>query len=165
MWERLDLTIADLEKTPGRGEGVAASFRQLLRAWDTDDVVAAWSATSAFSTRLRLLLRDLLSREPSWDSQGRYLEGLSDHEVLFQRPVRVRVPGVMVWGPRDLSRQSCEPFEADLEFTPDMCDVASYTVRFGDRRSFPDESFQDSLGRIPREIDGGLIEWAFVFHN
>ncbi|HWE97545.1 MAG TPA: hypothetical protein VG269_26545, partial [Tepidisphaeraceae bacterium] len=135
MWEELDTKI---EKRPGPGGCIAASFRQLLRARDASDQVACWLATSSFSTWLRLLLRGLLAEEPSWDAKERWIEGLSDHKILFEYPVSVRVPGAMVWYCRDVRMPTAEPFEAELEFTSDYSDLASYSIRFGDRRAFPD---------------------------
>jgi hypothetical protein len=56
-----------------------------------------------------------------------------------------------------------EPFDAHLELTPDRMDLAEFSIRFGDRRSFPEETLQDNLNRIPREIEQGAIDWLHVF--
>ncbi len=73
----------------------------------------------------------------------------------------------MVWGksPDVGARQWAGPFEAELVFTADMGDLASYTIRFGDLRQFPDEDFQTSLSRIERDLKAGVVEWAFVFRR
>lgn len=167
MWEVLGLSIGDLEKRPGRGESVAARFRQLLRAYEAEDVIAVWTATSSFAVSLRLLLEELLSCEPSWDRRGRWFEGLATHRFLFRTPNRIRASCPMVWGLRSNvgGRLWAEPYQADLELTPDWSDLASYTIRFGDRRGFPEEDFQCSLSRITTEIESGEIEWAFVFRK
>jgi hypothetical protein len=117
MSEQLGLVITDLEEPPDRVACVTASFRQLLRAHSAVDTVAIWIASGSFNLALRLMLQDRLRNEPSWPSKERWLEGRSGHEFLFQRPVRARVPGVMVWGLRQDNGQWAEPFEASLEFT------------------------------------------------
>ena len=61
MWEELGLNVTRLGGRPTLG-GLVAASRQLLRAHDADDAVAACQATGLFCTSLRLLLRDLLSR-------------------------------------------------------------------------------------------------------
>lgn len=170
MWKQLGLIVTDLEKRPGNGALVAAAFRQLLRAHDAEDRVAVWSATGAFGMRLRLLLGDLLTREPSWDSKGRWLEGfgLSSSRILYRDADRIiRLADAMVWGLRadPCGGQWAEPFEADMALTADTSDLASYTVRFGDRRGFSGEDFQSSLSRIERDLKAGVIEWAFVFRH
>jgi hypothetical protein len=166
MWRQLGLNISDLEERPSRGAIVAASFRQLLRAYDAGDEIAIWTATGSFCMRLRLFIRDLLSRKPAWDSKGRWLEGFGNR-ILYHEPGRIRVADAMVWGLRpDVgARQWADPFEADLELTADRRDLASYTVRFGDRREFPGEDFQSSLSRIEGDLKGGTVEWAFVFRS
>lgn len=163
MWEQLGLNITNLEARPTRGECVAAAFRQMLRAYDADDAVAAWQATSAFCTRLRLLLNDLLTRETSWDSKGRWLEGFAENRVLFHRPLQVRVPDAIVWGLRaDVGGpQWAEPFDATLELRPDLSDLASYTIRAGDLRSFPGEDLQSSLSRIKSEAASDSVAWRY----
>jgi hypothetical protein len=169
MWKQLGLIVTDLENRPSNEAVVAAAFRQLLRAHGAGDRVAVWSATGAFCMRLRLLLGDLLSREPSWDSKGRWLEGfgLSSHIFYCDEDRVIRLADAMVWG---LTADPCggqwaEPFKADMALTADMSDLASYTIRFGDRREFPGEDFQSSLSRIERELEAGVIEWAFVFRH
>jgi hypothetical protein len=166
MWKQLGLVITDLEKRPSREAVVAASFRQLLWAHDAGDTIAVWLATSSFCTRLRLLLGDLLAHEPSWDSKVRWLDGFGNR-ILYHAPDRIRVADAMVWGLRaDVGgRQWADPFEADMGLTADMSDLASYTIRFGDRREFPGEDLQDSHSRIERELESGTIEWSFVFRR
>jgi hypothetical protein len=169
MWKQLGLIISDLEERPSNAAKVAASLRQLLRAHDARDRIAIWSSSAAFSMRLRLFLRDLLSHEPSWDSKGRWFEGLGlSSRILYREADRtIRMADAMVWGPRpDVgARQWAGPFEAEMVLTADISDLASYTVRFGDRREHPGEDFQSSLSRIERELEAGVIEWAFVFRR
>lgn len=169
MWKQLGLIVSELEDRPSAEAVTAAAFRQLLRAHGAGDRVAVWSATSAFCMRLRLLLRHLLSREASWDSKGRYLEGFGLSSRIFYSDVDrvIRLADVMVWGMTADPRggQWAEPFKADMVLATDMSDLTSYTVRFGDRREFPGEDFQSSLLRIERELENGLIEWAFVFSH
>jgi hypothetical protein len=167
MWVQLGQSLMDFEPRPSRGERVAAAFRQLLRAHDAGDALAGWLASTSFSVSLRILLQDLLSREPSWDSKGRWLDGLSEHRFLLQRPARVRVSCAMVWGLRRNVGESqwAEPFDADLEFTPDLSDLASYAVRFGDQRTFPGEDSQSGMSRIAVDLKNGDIVWAFHFRH
>lgn len=165
MWEELGLNVTRLEGRPTRGGRVAAAFRQLLRAHDADDAVAASQATGQFCMSLRLLLRDLLSREASWDSKGRWIEGFAENRVLFLRPRRVRVPDSIVWGLRaDVGGpQWAEPFEAVLDLRPDLSDLASYTMRAGDMRAFPGEDLMSSLTRIRSEAETGCTVWRYVW--
>ena len=170
MWKQLGMIVTDLEKTPSKEAIAAATFRQLLRAHGAADPVAIFSATGAFCMRLRLLLGDLLSREPSWDSKGRWLEGfgLSSSRVFYSEADRViRLADAMVWGLRadPCGSQWAEPFKAEMALAVDMSDLASYTVRFGDRREYPGEDFQSSLSRIERDLEAEAIEWAFVFRH
>lgn len=163
MWEQLGLNITSLEDRPTSGECIAAAFRQLLRAHDTDDAVAAWLATGSFCISLRLLLKDLLSQESSWDLEGRWLDGFAESRVLFLRPCHVRVLGAIRWGLRDDvgGPQWAEPFDAALELRLDLSDLASYTIRAGDMRSFPGEDLLDSLSRIKSEASRSLIVWRY----
>jgi len=165
MWEQLGLNIGNLEDRPTRGECVAAAFRQLLRAYDADDAVAAWLATSSFCMTLRLLLGDLLSREATWDSKGRWLEGFAENRVLFLRPRQVRVLDAMRWGLRAKVSGPLwsEPFDATLELRPDLSDLASYTIRAGDARPFPGEDLQSGLSRIKSEAASDGIAWKYVW--
>jgi hypothetical protein len=167
MWQQLGLVINDLENRPSREAVAAAAFRQLLRAQAAADRVAVWSATSAFYSRLRLILREFLSREPAWDSKGRCLEGFGlSSRILYHQADRViQLADAMVWVSTDdtCGGQWAEPFKADMTMTADMDDLDSYTIQFGDRRKFPGEDFQSSLARIERELKNGLTEWAFVF--
>jgi hypothetical protein len=169
MWQQLGMSITDLEDRPGQRSLIAAAFRQLLRAHVAGDRVAVWLATGAFRTRLRLWLGDLLSREPSWDAKARWLEGLGlSSRIAYHEVDRaVQLADAMVWGLRSDPRggQWAAPFQADMALTPDMSDLASYTVHFGDRRGFPEEDFQSSLSRIERELEEGRIEWAFIFRH
>lgn len=167
MWEQFGLVITDFDERPSRGAKVAASFRQLLRAYEAGDAVAVWLASSTFGVSIRLFLNDLLSHEPAWDVKGRWLDGLSEHKFLFRRPVRVRLSCSMVWGLRANvgGRQWAEPFEADLELTPDLSDLASYTIRFSDKRTFPGEDLQSNLSRISEELETGAIVWGFEFRK
>jgi hypothetical protein len=166
MWMRLGLNISDLEKRPSGGAIVAASFRQLLRAYDADDQVALWEETGSFCMRIRLFIRDLLALEPSWDSKGRWLEGFGNG-ILYKEPGRIHVADAMVWGLRpDIGpRMWADPFEVHMELTADRSDLASYTVRFGDRRGFPGEDFQSSLSRIKRDLEDGTVEWAHMYSS
>lgn len=165
MWEELGLNITSLEGRPTREECVAAAFRQLLRAHETDDAVAAWQATSSFCMSLRLLLKDLLSREVTWDSKGRWLDGFAENRVLFLRPCQVSVRDAIIWGLRaDVGGpQWAEPFDAKLELRPDMKDLASYTIRAVDVRSFPGEDLQGGLPRIKAQAESGDITWRYVW--
>jgi hypothetical protein len=169
MWQQLGLNITDLENRPRQQSLVAAAFRQLLRAHDLGDRVAVWLATGAFRTRLRLWLGDLLSQESSWDSKARWLEGLGlSSRILYDDEDRaVRLANAMVWGLRSdpCGGQWAAPFKVDMALTPDLSDLASFTVHFGNRREFPSEDFQGSLSRIERELEDGRIEWAFVFRH
>jgi len=169
MWKQLGLIISDLEERASNEALVAASFRQLLRAHEARDRIAIWSSSGAFCMRLRLFLRDLLSREPSWDSKGRWFEGLGlSSRILYREAdMTIRVADAMVWGlwPDSGARQWAGPFEAEMLLTPDMSDLASYTVRFGDRRDYSGEDFQSSLARIERDLEAGATEWAFVFRR
>lgn len=165
MWEELGLNITSLEGRPTREECVAAAFRQLLRAHEADDAVAAWQATGSFCMSLRLLLKDLLSREVTWDSKGRWLDGFAENRVLFLRPRQVCVRDAIVWGLRaDVGGpQWAEPFDAALELRPDLRDLASYTIRAVDMRSFPREDLQSSLSRINADAASGNIAWRYVW--
>ena len=165
MWEELRLNITSLGSRPTREECVAAAFRQLLRAHEADDAVAAWQATGSFCMWLRLLLKDLLSREASWDSKGRWLDGFAENRVLFLRPRRVRVLDAIVSGLRaDVGGpQWAEPFDAELELRPDLSDLASYTIRVVDMRSFPGEDLQRSLSRIKADAARGNIVWRYAW--
>lgn len=169
MWKQLGLIVTDLEERPSKGAMVAAAFRQLLRAHAAGDRVAVWSAAGAFCMRLRLLLRDLLRNEPSWDSKGRWLEGFGlSSRILYRDADRIiRLADAMVWGLTANHRagQWAAPFEAEMVLTADLSDLTSYTIRFGDRREFPGEEFQASLSRIERELEAGAIEWIFVFRH
>jgi hypothetical protein len=165
MWEELGLNITSLESRPTRAGCIAAAFRQLLRAHEADDTVAAWQATGSFCMCLRLLLKDLLSREASWDSKGRWLEGFAENRVLFLRPRQVRVRDAIVWGLRaDVGGpQGAEPFDAELELRPDLSDLASYTIRAVDMRSFPGEDLQSGLSRIKADAASGKIVWRYAW--
>lgn len=165
LWEELGLNITSLECRPTREESVAAAFRQLLRAHEAVDAVAACQATGSFCMRLRVLLKDLLSREPSWDSRGRWIEGFAENRVLFLAPRRVRVLDAIVWGLReDVGRWlRAEPFGADLELRPDLSDLASYTIRAVDMRSFLGEDLQTSLARIRDDAVSGHVEWRYTW--
>jgi hypothetical protein len=169
MWQQLGLIITDLENRPSKEAVAAAVFRQLLRAHGAADRVAVWSASSAFRTRLRLLLGELLSREYAWDSKGRCLEGFGlSSRIFYHEADRViRLADAMVWvlTANPCGGQWAEPFKAHMALTADMNDLASYTIHFGDRREFPGEDFQSSLARIERELENGLIEWTFVFRH
>jgi hypothetical protein len=170
MWKHLGLIVTDFENTPGKEAVIAAAFRQLLRAHIAADRIAIWSATSVFCTRLRLWLGDLLSREASWDSKGRWLEGfgLSSSRILYHEADRViRLADAMVWGlsANPGGAQWAEPFMLEMTLTLDLSDLASYTVHFGDRSEHPGEEFQFSLSRIERELETNVIDWAFVFRR
>ena len=123
MWQQLGLIITDLENRPSKEAVAAAAFRQLLRAHGVADRVAVWSATSAFRTRIRLLLGELLSREPSWDSKGRCLEGFGLSSRTFYRELDrvIRLADAMVWVPTadPCGGQWAEPFKAEMSLTAD----------------------------------------------
>jgi hypothetical protein len=169
MWKQLGLTIEDLEKRPSNEVVLATSLRQLLRAHDEGDRIAIWLASGAFFARTCLFLRDLMREQPSWDSKDRWFEGLGlSSRISYRDSDRtVHMVDAMVWGLRpDVgNRQWAEPFMLEMVLTPDMRDLASYTVRFGDRREHPGEDFQLSLSRIERELEAGVIDWAFVFRR
>jgi hypothetical protein len=169
MWMQLALTVSDLQESPSNEALVAASLRQLLRAHDAGDRIAIWSSSGAFFMRLRLFLHDLLAREPAWDSHGTWFEGLGlSHRILYDPDDRtIRIADAMVWDRRpDVgARQWAGPFEAESVLTADMSDLASYTIRFGDLREHPEEDFQTSLLRIERDLEAGLIDWAFEFRR
>ena len=116
-----------------------------------------------------MILHELLSREPAWDSNERCLEGFGlSSRILYHQADRViRLADAMVWvSTKDpCGGQWAEPFKADMTMTADMDDLDSYTIHFGDRREFPGEGFQSSLVRIERELKNGLTEWAFVFRS
>src|SRR4051794_39413361 len=119
MWQRLGLWVTDLETVPSKEAGIAAAFRQLLRARDAGDRIAVYSATGAFSMRVRVLLRELLKGEPSWDSTRRGLEGfgLSSSGILYRADARViRLADAMVWVRQadPCGGQWAEPFEAEM---------------------------------------------------
>src|SRR5947209_4954254 len=111
---------------------IAAYVRQLRRASEAGDEVAAWLTTNALCSSLRYLLSELLTQEPSWDSEGRWLDALFQREVFFESPQRVRVTGPMTWGLRgnEGGLQWAEPFEAVLHFTPGFQELDAYTIRF-----------------------------------
>jgi hypothetical protein len=85
--------------------------------------------------------------------------------VLFLRPRQVRVRDAIVWGLRaDVGGpQWAEPFNAELELRPDLSDLASYTIRAVDMRSFPGEDLQSSLSRIKADGESGIIVWRYVW--
>jgi hypothetical protein len=167
MWDQLGLNITSLERRPSREQCLAAAFRQLLRAHEADDTVAVWMATGSFCISLRLQLKDLLSREMAWDSKERWLDGFAKNRILFQRPRRVRIADALIWGLRaDVGGpQWASPFEAVLELCPNLDDLASYTIRLGDRRAFPGEGLQSSLSRIAGDIEEGVVEWEFTWRK
>jgi len=165
MWEQLNLDDTYRPGKSARGGRLAASFRQLLRARDAADAVAERHGIYSFNFAIQLMLKDLLRNESTWPSDERGFEGLCDHKILFQRPARVRVPGAMIWLIRDVDNQWAAPFDADLEFTHGLQDLGSYTIRFGDKRVFADEDFQESLARIPGDVEAGRVEWAFEFRG
>jgi len=162
----LGLTVENLGFAPSQGQSIAASLRQLRRAYDADDLIAAWKASGAFSANLRWLVHDCLRREPAWDSKGRWLEGMT-HNFLYREPGSLRASGAMVWGLRSDpgGGQWADPIEVELVLSPDLDALTSYLIRFGDIRRFPDEDFQESLLRIKRELEDGEIEWAFTFYG
>ncbi len=166
MREQLGLTVENLGFAPSQGQCIAASLRQLRRAYAADDLIAAWQASGAFSANLRFLVSDCLAREPAWDSKGRWLEGM-DHNFLFREPGSLRASGAMVWGLKSDpgGRTWADPIEVELVLSPRLDVLTSYLIRFGDIRGFPDEDFQESFQRIGRDLEDGGVEWAFTFYG
>jgi hypothetical protein len=156
-----------VEEFPSNEECIAALARQLLRARGARDQIAVWLATNALCSRLCSLLADLLSSEAAWDSERRWLDNFARRHVSIDPPARVRVAGPLIWGfqANPSGTEWAEPFEAELEFSPGLRQLAGFTIRFGDRRAFPGEGLRQSVARIVGDIEGSAVEWAFVFRH
>jgi hypothetical protein len=158
MWQ-------DLDPRPGRRESLAAAMRQLLRAFEAGDAVAASGASLTLCHILRAEVSCRLEQEPDWDDEARWLDILSTQNVFRLPPGRVRVYDAMFWCPKSnfSSRFWPEPFEADLRFSDDLMELRSSRIRFGDRRSFPGEGVHEGSARTMRDIEAGVIDWRFVW--
>jgi hypothetical protein len=166
MSERLDVNISDLPKYPDRDVWIAAVFRDLLRARDAGDLVAQWLATNSFCSMLCNMLADVLKREPSWDSEGRWLDCLDHRKIVLVSADRVKASGAVWWNLRGgRSGGGAEPFEADLAFSPGMAELVAYSIRFKDQRDFPSVNLTESVERCRRDLDAGAVPWAFVFRQ
>ncbi len=161
MWQPIETSIAS---RPERDVSIACAVRQLLRARDADDGPAIWIERHFLGLQVTSLAEELLPAEPSWNSDGRWLDGMRRTKVAIGSPSSCLISGGMIWGFRDNvgGPQWAEPIECELQFSLGFAKLTGATLRFGDRRSFPEERLQDSLGRIPREIESNSIQWAFL---
>ena len=159
------MMLSYLDRRPGHRAMAAARFRQLLRAYEANDLVAVCSANASFCMALHILVGEHLRREPSWDSKARWLDSFSTSRVFRLPPGRVRVYDAMAWGLRSntAGRLWPEPFEADLHFSDDLMELISYRIRFGDLRTFPDEGVHQGFARTISDIEAGLVDWRFVW--
>jgi hypothetical protein len=166
MSQRLDVNMSDSANYPDWDVWIAAVLRQLLRARDSDDWVAQWLATNSFCSILCQILTDLLEREPSWDSNNRWIDCLDQRELMQISADRVQVSGAIWWNVHaDTGGGGSEPFEADLVFSAGMAELVAHTIRFKDQRGFAAASLKESAARCRRDLDAGTVEWAFVFNR
>jgi hypothetical protein len=144
---------------------IAALSRQLRRAQDAGDEVAAWLMTNALCSRLCSLLGDLLTREPSWDSEGRWLDALFRRRVVFESPERLRVTGPLVWGLSSdtAGPQWAGPFDAVLQFSDGLRELEAYTIRFGERNKPVSEVLREDIDRIMERLAAGAVAWSYEF--
>jgi len=165
MWECFGISITDLEDRPTRGERLAAAFRQLERAHTNNDVLAAWQATASFAISFRRLLEELLSQEASWDTKGRWIDGLAGNKVFYRRPRKLRVIDEMIWGLKASvgGKQWAEPLRADFELTPDLLDLTSYTIRLGKSNILAGDVLQSGSPPDNVEAEESISEWRYVW--
>lgn len=163
MWQQVGIHAGNLERRPRKTEMIAAAFRQLLRAYEADDPIAVTLETITFCMKLHTKVDFLLRDEPSWDSKSRWLDSFSTSQVFFLPPDRVRVRAAMHWGLKSniAGRFWSEPFDVQLQFRPDLSEVVSSRIRFGDLRPHPGDLGAESCERVVREIDSGTVEWRF----
>lgn len=167
MWEQLGIMRSSLEPRPGPRETIAAAMRLLRLAIDAEDVHAASMASTALCMKIRNVVDQQLCNEPDWDSKGRWLDTFSTSNVYRLPPGRVRIFDAMAWGLRSniAGRLWPEPFEAELRFDRDAAELTAYRIRFGDRRSFPDEGVREGFARTVRDIRDGAVSWRYEWQD
>jgi hypothetical protein len=178
MWHPIDISIAS---RPERDISIACAVRQLLRARDAGDESAMWVERHFLGLKVTSLADELLSQEPLWTapaatgdrrraavgaSKGRWLDGISRNKVAVGSPHLCLVSGCMTWGYADNvgGPQWAEPIECELEFSSEFAKLKGALLRFGDRRSLPDQRLPETLERIARDIESKSIQWAFFLH-
>jgi hypothetical protein len=162
MWERLEIQC---DPEPEGQAVIAAAARQLHRASSAHDRVGMWLAAIDLNIYFTSLLSDLLTREPTWAAENRWLDGISEGEFALTPPSRLLLRGPVIWGlsEGDGPEQWASPLEAELTFSPGFAELAGYTIRFGDRKAHLREQLVLSLPRIHQDLEGGSIEWSYEF--
>jgi hypothetical protein len=166
MSQRLDVNISDLSDYPDWDVWIAANLRGLLRARNSNDRIGQWLATNGFCSIFCQILKDVLNREPSWDSENRWIDCLDQRELTLNSTNRVHVSGVIWWNSHaNTERGGYEPLEADLVFSEGESKLINYTIRFGDRRGPRSGGQEESSARWRAEVTAGTVEWDMVIHN
>ncbi|QDV32710.1 hypothetical protein [Tautonia plasticadhaerens] len=158
---------SSLDPRPGPRETIAAAMRLLRLAIDAEDVHAACMASTVLCMKIRNEVEHRLRDEPDWDSKGRWLATFSTANLYRLPPGRVRVFDAMTWGSHSntAGRLWPEPFETDLRFDQDAAELTAYRIRFGDRRSLPNEGVREGFARTVRDIRDGAVSWRYEWQD
>jgi hypothetical protein len=143
-------------------EEIAAQARQLLRAIQAEDPKAVEVTLHYFRSFLMQVLARHLRDAPRWDASGRWLDGLGDSTPEFPAIGRLKLRDELIWATRDQIHWYQEPFEFELQLSPETGEFRWYTFRFADNRLLAEKVFSSKSSALEHLGDSG---WAFVFHQ
>jgi hypothetical protein len=144
------------------GEWMAALARLVLQALRAQDAKAVEAALFYLCCHVRNVLSRHLSKDPRWDSKGRWLDYLQEGAPDTALAGHFRLRDKMVWATADQQHWYREPFELDLELCPVTGAFRRYTMRFGDNRPLAENAMPSPTESKPAaaRADHG---WLFVF--
>ena len=110
-------------------------------------------------------MADLLGPEESWLADKGWLDFLVRQELIVGPGWRLSLAGSSRWRRSDDIGGAgwAAPFKAVLDFTPGYLGLATYDLRYDDRRAVPLEGRGESEPRIARDLASGSIAWKYAF--
>ena len=110
-------------------------------------------------------MADLLGPEESWLADKGWLDFLVRQELIVGPGWRLSLAGSSRWRRSDDIGGAgwAAPFKAMLDFTPGYLGLATYDLRYDDRRAVPPEGWGESEPRIARDLASGSIAWKYAF--
>jgi hypothetical protein len=146
---------------------IAAETRQLFRAFQAKDLKAIEMSSFYFQDFLVKTLARHLRKDPHWDSNGRWLDGLGgDITQEIQPPTFFRIRSDMIWATKP--NQDCwyrEPFEFEIELWPMSGALSRYIFRFGDHRPLVEKELRSPTGSSKLALPGDNLGWSFIFQR
>jgi hypothetical protein len=137
---------------------LAESVRSYLRGQGDD--AARQQQLRFVCSALDRLLGELLAQDKRW-SRYYWVDTILPLSETVPSPGKLIVRGLMIWGQRKQSRQSCEPFSCSLHVSETSDELIGYEILCGDAAV--------GLGKMPyadrsRFTDGDFPnKWLFTF--